>query len=196
MRVSLPDVVLGIWKQFRRFYVGLISILNALQDIQPSAVVRGVASQTAVGVLARNLPRLATGSSIQTLDRQWRSILIDNAVANGGWETQEVTEFWQSMRAVMEHQALANFILEMMALPQSTAGVERTFSKVNNNKIRLRNSLSVCTAESIVKVSEHFKGNFKINDRLAHLHRNAQKVHFEKYKKADLDDVDEGESIL
>ena len=89
-------------------------ILDALQDMQPRTVVRGVASQTAVGVLARNLPRLAKGSGIQTLDRQWRSMLIDNA---GSWETKEVTEFWQSMCAVMEYQALANFILEIMALP-------------------------------------------------------------------------------
>ena len=46
---------------------------------------------------------------------------------------EEVTEFRQSMRAVGEYQVLANFILEIMAIPQSTAGVERT-SKVNNNK--------------------------------------------------------------
>ena len=70
-------------------------------------------------------------------------MLIDSVVANGGWETKEVTEFWQSMRAVMEYQALANFSLEIMALPQSTTGLERTFSKVNNYKTRLRNRLSV-----------------------------------------------------
>ena len=61
-------------------------------------------------------------------------MLIDNSVANGGWETKEVIELWQSMGVAMEYQALANFILEIMALPQSTAEVERTFSEVNNNK--------------------------------------------------------------
>ena len=74
--------------------------------------------------------------------------------------------------------------------------MERTFSKVNNYKTRLRNSLSVRSVESIVKVSELLKGNSEINDRLAHLHGNARKVHFEKHKKADLDDVDEGENSL
>ena len=86
----------------------------------------------------------------------------------------------------MEYQALANFILEIMALPQSTAGVERTFSKVNNYKIRLRSSLSVSTVESIVKVNELFKGNFEINDRLAHLHGNARKFILKNTKKLTL----------
>ena len=77
-------------------------VLNALQNIEPSAVVKGVASQTAAGVLARNLPRLSEGSSIQTIDQQWRSMLINNAVANDGWKTKGMTEFWQSMHTIME----------------------------------------------------------------------------------------------
>ena len=40
-----------------------------------------------------------------------------------------------------------------------------------------------------MKVSERFKGKLKMNDRLTHLHGNARKVNFEKYKRADLDDV-------
>ena len=47
-----------------------------------------------------------------------------------------------------------------------------------------------------MKVSEHCKGYLEINDRLARLHGNARKVHFEKCKKADLDDVVEDENIL
>ena len=47
-----------------------------------------------------------------------------------------------------------------------------------------------------MNVSEHFKGNFELNDRLAHFHGNARKLNFEKCKKADLNDVDEDENIL
>ena len=87
-------------------------VLNVLQDIEPSAVEKGVASQTTAGLLARNLQHLAEGSSIQTIDQQWRSMLIDNAMANGGWETKGVTEFWQSMHTIIEYQELANCMLQ------------------------------------------------------------------------------------
>ena len=60
----------------------------------------------------------------------------------------------------------------------------------------MRSGPSVNTIESIVKVSKNFKGNFKINDQLAHLHGNARKVYVEKYKKADLEDVDEDENTI
>ena len=40
---------------------------------------------------------------------------------------------------------------------------EDIFSKVKDNKTRLRDSLSVNILESIVKVSETFHGNFEIN---------------------------------
>lgn len=80
---------------------------------------------------------------MQIIDPQWRSILIDNAVANGGWERKDVTEFWKSMSSTMKYQDPAQVMLQMMSLPQSTTGVERTFSKVNANKTRLQISLSV-----------------------------------------------------
>ena len=74
--------------------------------------------------------------------------------------------------------------------------MERAFSKVNNNKTRLRNSLSVNTLDSIVKVSETFHRHFEINTRLAHLHGNAKNVYMEKYKKTDRDLIDEDEKFL
>ena len=65
-------------------------------------------------------------------------------------------------------------MLEIIALPQSTAEVERTFSKVNANKTKLRNALSVYTLQGILQTSEYFPANFEMNERLKVLHRNAR----------------------
>ncbi len=75
------------------------------------------------------------------------------------------------MLGLQEYHELARFMLEITALPQSTAEVEHTFSKVNNNKTKLRNTVAVRTVEGIIKSSEAFTSNFEINARLhARLH--------------------------
>ena len=65
--------------------------------------------------------------------------------------------------------------------PQSMAVVERTFSKINNNKTKLRNAFGVRTMEAIVKVSEEFPGNFESNKRLVELHLKARANYMQKY---------------
>jgi len=51
------------------------------------------------------------------------------------------------------------------ALPQSTAEVERTFSRSNNNKNKLRDCLAVCTLEAIIKSSDIFPSDFKVKTK-------------------------------
>ena len=80
-------------------------------------------------------------------------------------------------------------MLEVAALPQSTAAVERTFSKINNNKTKLRNGLAITTIEAIVKVSERFKKNFEIDERLASLHSNARGAYMQRYTDADAEKI-------
>jgi len=64
----------------------------------------------------------------------------------------------------------------VIALPQRTAGVERTFSCLNNNKNKLSDCLAACTLEAIIKPSEDFPGDFEINQSLMHLHGEARKT--------------------
>ena len=65
-------------------------------------------------------------------------------------------EFWEGMVVCPEYETLGKFITQVMGLPQSTAEVKRTFSKVNANKTKLRNCLSVRTLEGILKTAENF----------------------------------------
>ena len=44
-----------------------------------------------------------------------------------------IEKFWQGMAKLAEYRDLGNLMLLVMALPQSTAAVERSFSKVTLN---------------------------------------------------------------
>ena len=144
-------------------------VLLALKDIESSTILKGKDKLSSAGILAINLPVLRAGSSLQVIHRQLRSLIHDDVVKNGGWEKHGIVGFWKAMLLLPEYQELAQFMLEVTALPQSTAAVERTFSKINNNKTKLRNGLAITTMEAIVKVNERFKKNFEIDERLASL---------------------------
>ena len=75
----------------------------------------------------------------------------------------------------------------LSALPQSTAEVEKAFSRWNNNKNKLRDRLVVCSLdlEAIIKSSENFPGDCEANQRLTHSRGKARKTHFEKFKNSE-----------
>ncbi|KAK4315487.1 hypothetical protein Pmani_013402 [Petrolisthes manimaculis] len=155
-------------------------VLKALKDVNHVKILDASADVKSGSVLARGFPRISS-SKVQTIDRQWRSVLIDDNVKKGGWESKPIVEFWQGMSRLPEYEDVTIFMLQMTALPQSTAEVERTFSKLNANKTKLRNSLAVQTLEAIIKTAETFPSQVDVNARLAHLHSNARKRYMEKY---------------
>ena len=56
------------------------------------------------------------------------------------------------MTDIEAYKELVTFMLKVTAPPQCTAVVERTFSKLYNNKTKLKNALGVHTMEAIAKV--------------------------------------------
>ena len=165
-------------------------VLVALKDVNHRNILNGNAQTRSAGVLAKGLPRLLDSSSsqlqtIQTIDREWRSLQIDDCIKSGGWEKKSIIEFWQGMLALPEYQSLARFMLEITALPQSTAEVERTFSKVNNKRTKLRNSLAVHTLEAIIKSCEAFPSNFEVQGRLTDLHGMARRSYMDRFSESD-----------
>ena len=78
-------------------------------------------------------------------------------------------------------------MFHVTALPQSTAAVERAFSKINLNKTKLRNCLVIRALEAIVKVCEKFSTNFAMNDHLVRLHANARNSYMQKYAEKDIE---------
>ena len=74
-----------------------------------------------------------------------------------------------------------SFMHEVTALPQSTAAVERTFSKISNNKIKIGNALSVRIVEAIVRTSDYFSTNFDVDDKLVGLYSKTRGKYMERY---------------
>ena len=81
-------------------------------------------------------------------------------------------------------------MLEIIALPQSTANVERTFSNVNANKTKLRNALSVYTLQGILQTNEYYPANFEINERLKGLHRNARPSYMSRFHEEERSNIE------
>ena len=148
-------------------------VLKALSSIHQCAIVCGKSSPDAASVLQQCLPRIA-GACKQTVDRQWRSLLIDEEVLDGNLKEIKIEEFWKAISKMESYEALGNFMLEITALPQSTAVVERTFYKINCNKTKLRNRLAVRTIEAVIRVGEGFPGCFEVSARLSSLYSSAR----------------------
>ncbi|KAK4319067.1 hypothetical protein Pmani_009961 [Petrolisthes manimaculis] len=149
-------------------------VFLAMKDVNHQLILKDKAIVSSAAVLFHKLPRLLPDVDVQSIDRQWRSILVDEEVKKGAWENHSVVEFWNPMRAVPSYKEVSTFMLKIMALPQSTAEVERTFSKLNNNKTKLRNKLSVSTLESIIKTSERFQSSFAMTPSLVKLYSGAR----------------------
>ena len=140
-------------------------------------------------MLQQCLPRIA-GACKQTVDRQWRSLLIDEEVLDGNLKEIKIEEFWKAISKMESYEALGNFMLEITALPQSTAVVERTFSKINCNKTKLRNRLAVHTIEAVIRVGEGLPGCFEVSARLSSLYSSATGSYMERYNNNDREDVE------
>lgn len=165
-------------------------ILKAVQNIHPSAIIDGKASLDSASVLAKSLPQLAD-KNLQVIDRQWRSILIDDEVLHSGWGAKSIEEFWRAISKITTYEDLGQFMLQITALPQSTAAVERTFSKVNNNKTKLRSRLAVRTIEAIVRVSERFSTNFEIDEKMANLFSKARSSYMDRYNQSERENAEQ-----
>ncbi len=79
---------------------------------------------------------------------------------------------------------------QVIALPQSTATNERTFSQINNNKTKLRNRLGVNTVESIVRVSEASPSFFEVDQKLIDLHQSARANYIEECTQREQGDIE------
>ena len=169
-------------------------VLKAMQSLNPLDVVNGKSSIDAISVLVTNLPQLmGSFSNLQSLDRQWRSPIADDSVRSE-LESKPIEEFWKFISEMDVYKTLGLFVLQITALPQGTAEVERLFSKINLNKTKLRNALAIQTFEAIVKVSHRFPANFEVDQKLLRLHRNARANYMSKYSSNDCENVEELES--
>ena len=68
-------------------------VFAALKDVNHEYILKDKVEVNSAGVLFRRLPRLLPDANVQIIDRQWRSILVDEEVKKGGWESKSIEEF-------------------------------------------------------------------------------------------------------
>ena len=71
--------------------------------------------------------KMRVKESVQTLDRQWRCLLLDTDM-DKEWSTKTMEEFYGHLVTIDCYKELGLFVMNVLALPQST------FSKVTLNK--------------------------------------------------------------
>ena len=82
-----------------------------------------------VGTLAKKKLPLIVKESVQTLDRPWRCLHLDTDM-DKEWSTKTMEEFYGHLVTIDCYKELGLFVMNVLALPQSTTGVEQTFSKL------------------------------------------------------------------
>lgn len=113
--------------------------------------------------LAQELPRIYQGD-LQQLDDEWRNLPNLNIPENVKTQNNpEVFFEWlstlKSDKGTPIFKSLPVFALRILSLPTSNADAERIFSKVNLNKTKVRNKLSLHTQANIVLTSETASGS-------------------------------------
>ena len=68
-------------------------------------------------------------------------------------EWKDTIDFWKFVGKAEAYKDLGEFLIQITALPQSTACIGRKSSEINNNKTKPRKKLAISTTEAIVKVS-------------------------------------------
>ena len=101
----------------------------------------------------------------------------------------------KSISEIDAYKDLGLFMPEVTALPQSTAAVERKFSKICSNKTKLRNTLSVRTVEAIVRTSDYFSTNFDADDKLVGWYSKARGAYMERYNAEERSAAEDMENL-
>ena len=133
----------------KRFPLKGNGVLALLSVINPKEALSSKRTITSLSGLAMQFPSLVREDQLDLLDDQWREILYAKNSLDG--MSKSSTQFWDEIRAVKDgngarkFELLGNFMCNLLALPHSSACVERIFSQVNMIKTPLTNRLHSST---------------------------------------------------
>lgn len=109
--------------------------------------------------LAKYFPNLLDVNEVQELDNEIREL------QNMKFVELETMAFWRNVSYIKRANnapafpTLTKFVSSIMALPHSSANVERIFNIVNLNKTKTRNALDTSTLQGIIFAKDFLKLN-------------------------------------
>lgn len=134
----------------KRFPFESDSVLAMISCLDPKEACSTNRSLTNITKLAMNFPMLVPEDDFDTLEEQWRAILYASDSLER-LDSDSSTIFWDELRDLKDGNnqrrfgLLGNFMCHLLALPHSSACVERVFSQVNMIKTGRTNRLHAST---------------------------------------------------
>jgi hypothetical protein len=127
------------------------------------AMSKEVTRQPSLLPLMKLLPRICNSRNYQIIDDQWRKLpdsLPEETFMNSDTEPDI---FWANLLELKNHSGenefkeIAQFALDVMVLPHSSASCERVFSKVNLMKTKSRNKLQTPVLNGLLHTDQSVK---------------------------------------
>ncbi|KAK3885503.1 hypothetical protein Pcinc_010244 [Petrolisthes cinctipes] len=133
----------------KRFSFEEDSILAMLKALEPKEALSPQRSLQCIIKLAVKFPTLIMEEDLDDLQDEWKNLLhFKESLKN---MSDSATSFWLELRAVKDgnnsqkFKLLPDFMCSLLALPHSSACVERIFSQLNIIKTKRTNKLHVST---------------------------------------------------
>lgn len=123
--------------------------------------------------LLENFAHIVPEEKFQELDEEFREIRNIDFSTYSKHDTSDVNEFWGKVLSTkrcgddIAFPQLRQFIPSLLALPHSSAAVERLFSDYNLNKTKTRNRLDISTMRGILATKNYVKMNSEDNGLVA-----------------------------
>ncbi|KAL5238869.1 hypothetical protein ACI65C_006279 [Semiaphis heraclei] len=138
-------------------------VLSSLYYISPKHIFSQQHSNTRLNFIIL-FPRICNDTNkLQLIDDKWRKLnsYFDSEIINVH-KNKNVDMFWLDLYLYEENGEklfpnLAEFVLNVLSLPQLNCVCERLFSKVNLIKTKLRNKLMTKTINGLINTSECVK---------------------------------------
>lgn len=174
-----------------QFYIELVSqilkrfdfsdkLLEGLNAIEPTVALNK--KNDSILQLAKLFPNLLNGKEYQELDNEVREL------RNMKFSELETLAFWKNVSNLKRANnarafpILTQFVSSLMALPHSSANVERIFNIVNLNKTKTRNALDSSTLQGILFSKDYLKLNNSQCFNIAIKNDLLKKFHTEMYQ--------------
>lgn len=131
----------------KRFPLQEDCVLAKLQIIEPKEAMNPDRRVKSIAELAMHFPTLVKEKDLDDLEDQWQDLLSAKESLRG--VNDKATSFWQEIRTVkdgnnhVKFNVLSDLMCGLLALPHSSACVERVFSTVNIIKTKQTNRLQV-----------------------------------------------------
>ncbi|CAI6354398.1 unnamed protein product [Macrosiphum euphorbiae] len=159
---------------YQRFPFRLLQPLKHLKVISPETIFDNEVSS--LGPMYANLPILFGDMDINEVDREWRKLPFSHFDSAKIDRNSNIIDFWSYISKLKKGDDTPMFPLmvclvkNIMALPHSSACVERIFSMVNAIKTKERNRLqtdNLCgllKTKSMLKASSSECYNYNLNN--------------------------------